>query len=132
MSFIPEFELGIWNAWIFMIWQIIIPILLTFIVKEKTVLKRLSASVPMKFEKTSNILSMVVLIFAFIYSIFLPLQINTLWFYIGLFIFLFGLSIDLSALSTFRKAKPEGPFTTGPYRYTRHPVYVGFFLITGI
>ena len=129
MSWIPDFELGIWNAWIFMIWQIIIPILLTFIVKEKTVLKRLSASVPMKFEKTSNILSMVVLIVAFIYSIFLPLQLNTLWFYIGLLIFLFGFIFDLTALYTFREAKPDRPFTTGPYRYSRHPVYFGFFLM---
>jgi protein-S-isoprenylcysteine O-methyltransferase Ste14 len=129
MLIIPDFELGIWNAWIFMIWQSIIPILLTFIVKEKTVLKRLSASVPMKFEKTSNILSMVVLIVAFIYSIFLPLQLNTLWFNIGLLIFLFGVIFDFAALYTFREAKPDRPFTSGPYRYSRHPVYFGFFLM---
>ena len=92
MSWIPEFELGIWNAWIFMIWQIVIPILLVLIVKEKTILKKLSASVSMKFEKTSNILSMVILIVAFIYSIILPLQLNTLWFYLGVLIFLFGLT----------------------------------------
>jgi protein-S-isoprenylcysteine O-methyltransferase Ste14 len=129
MSWIPEFELGIWNAWIFMIWQIVIPILLVLIVKEKTILKKLSASVSMKFEKTSNILSMVILIVAFIYSIILPLQLNTLWFYLGVLIFLFGLIIDTTALFTFREAKPDGPFTTGPYRYSRHPVYVGFFLM---
>ncbi|MCJ7571595.1 MAG: isoprenylcysteine carboxylmethyltransferase family protein [Candidatus Thermoplasmatota archaeon] len=129
MSWIPAFELGIWNAWIFMIWQIIIPILLVFIVKEKTILKKLSTSVPVKFEKTSNILSMVILIVAFIYSIFLPLQLNTLWLYLGVLIFLFGLIIDVMALYTFREAKPDGPFTTGPYRYSRHPVYFGFFLM---
>ena len=129
MSWIPDFEIGIWNAWIFMIWQILIPILLTFIVKEKTVLKKLSASVPMKYEKISNILSMVLLIAAFIVSFFLPLILNTLWFYLGLLIFLFGLIIDIMALYTFREAKPDGPFTIGPYRYSRHPVYVGFFLM---
>jgi protein-S-isoprenylcysteine O-methyltransferase Ste14 len=129
MSWIPAFELGIWNAWIFMIWQIIIPILLTVVVKEKSTIQKLSASVPMKFEKSSNILSMVLLIVAFIISIFLPLQSNTIWFYIGLLIFLMGLIIDIMALHTFQKAKPIGPFTTGPYRYSRHPVYFGFFLI---
>jgi len=129
MSWIPAFEPGIWNAWIFMIWQIIIPILLTFIVKEKTTLKKLSTSVPMKFEKTSNILSMVILIVALIYSIFLPLKFNTIWFYIGLLIYLFGLILQLAVLYTFRKAKPDGPFTTGPYRYSRHPLYFGLFLM---
>ena len=73
MSWIPDFEIGICNAWIFMIWLIIIPVTSTFLIKQKEVLKRLSTSAPMKFEKTSNILSMVVLIVGFIYSIFLPL-----------------------------------------------------------
>jgi len=129
MSWIPDFEIGIWNTWIFMIWLIIIPVSSTFIIKEKTVLKRLSASVPMKFEKTSNTLSMVLLIVAFIISIFLPLQLMSIWFYLGLLIFLMGLIIDFMALHTFWKAKPIGPFTTGPYRYSRHPVYFGFFLM---
>ncbi len=129
MSWIPDFEIGIWNAWIFMIWQILIPFLLVFIVKEKAILKKLSASVPMKFEKTSNTLSMVLLFIAFILSVFIPLKLNTLWFYLGLLIFFIGLIIDLMALYFFRKAKPDRPFTSGPYRYSRHPVYFGFFLI---
>jgi len=129
MAWIPDFELDIWNAWIFMIWLIVLPVSSTVIIKEKKVLERLSASVPMKFEKISNILSMVVLIVGFIYSIFLPLQLNTLWFYIGVFIFLFGLIFDVTALYTLREAKPDRLFTTGPYRYSRHPVYFGFFLI---
>jgi uncharacterized membrane protein len=39
MSLIPEFEIGIWNAWIFMIWWIVIPFLSSFIIKEKNVSK---------------------------------------------------------------------------------------------
>jgi len=129
MSWIPDFEIGIWNAWIFIIWLIIIPVSSTFIIKQKEVLKRLSTSAPMKFEKTSNILSMVVLIVGFIYSIFLPLQLNTLWFYLGVIIFLFGFIFEVTALRTLRDAKLDRPFTNGPYRYSRHPVYFGFFLI---
>jgi len=129
MSWIPYFELGIWNAWIFMIWLIIIPVSSTFIIKQKEVLKRLSTSAPMKFEKTSNILSMVVLIVGFIYSIFLPLQFHAIWFYIGVLIFLFGFIFELTALYTLRDAKLDRPFTNGPYRYSRHPAYFGFFLI---
>ena len=129
MALIPDFEIGIWNAWIFMIWLIVLPVSSTFIIKEKKFLKRLSAYVPMKFEKISNILSMAVLIVGFIYSIFLPLQFNTIWFYIGLLIFLFGLIFDLTALYTLRDAKLDRPFTTGSYRYSRHPIYFGFFLI---
>jgi protein-S-isoprenylcysteine O-methyltransferase Ste14 len=129
MWWTPDIEFGIWNAWIFMIWQIILPMSSTYVIREKMVVKQLRASVPMKYEKISNILSFVLLVIAFIYSIFLPLQFDTLLFYIGLFIFLFGLMIELMTLYTFRGAKPERPFTTGPYRYSRHPVYFGFLLI---
>ena len=70
-----------------MIWLKVLPVLSTFIIKEKKLLKRLSASIPMKFEKISNILSIAVLIVGFIYSIFLPLKFDTIGFYIELFIF---------------------------------------------
>jgi protein-S-isoprenylcysteine O-methyltransferase Ste14 len=129
MSWIPDFEIGIWNAWIFIIWPIVINILGRFIFKEKNVSGRPRISVPMKFEKILNIISKASLIIGIIYSIFLPLKFNTIWFYIGLLIFLFGLILQLTALYTLRKAKPDRPFTTGPYRYSRHPIYFGLFLM---
>ena len=69
MNLIPDFEIGFWNAWIFMIWAIVLPIILNFIIKEKEITKILRTSVPMKYEKTLNIISMVAVIFGFLYSI---------------------------------------------------------------
>ena len=129
MSFIPEFELGIWNAWIFMIWLIVLSFLPSFIIKEKKVSERLRDSVQMRFEKILNITGTALLIISFIYSIFLPLKFDSIWFYIGLFIFLFGLIFLLTVLYTWSEAKPDRPFTTGPYRYSRHPGYFSFLLI---
>ena len=129
MSLIPAFEIGIWNAWIFMIWPIISPLLSSITIKEKGVSKRLRISAPMKYEKILNVISMAAVIVGFIYSIFLPLKINTIWFYIGILIFLFGLIIDLSVLCTLRKAKLDKPFINGPYKYSRHPIYMALFLI---
>jgi len=129
MSFIPAFEIGIWNAWIFMIWTIVTPILSSFIIKEKKVLKILRTSAPMKYEKVLNVISMSVVIFGFLYSIFLPLKFNAIWFYIGLLIFLFGFIFDSSVLITLRDAKLDKPFTNGPYKYSRHPLYFALFVI---
>jgi protein-S-isoprenylcysteine O-methyltransferase Ste14 len=117
------------NAWIFMIWTIVLPIILSLIIKEKGVSKILRTSVPMKYEKTLNIISMGAVIFGFIYSIFLPLKLYEIWFYIGIFIFFFGFIFNLSILFTLRSAKPDKPFTKGPYKYSRHPGYVALFLI---
>ena len=129
MSFIPAFELGLWNAWIFMIWTILIPILLGFLIKEKGVTKILKTSVPMKYEKPLNIISMGAVIIGFLYSIFLPIKFNSIWFIIGLFIFLFGFIFNLSILITLRNAEPNIPFTNGPYKYSRHPGYFSLFMI---
>lgn len=129
MSLIPAFEIGIWNAWIFMIWLIISPFLSSIIIKDKGVSKRLRISAPMKYEKTFNVISMTALIVGFIYSIFLPIKFNTIWFLIGILIFLFGLIIDLSVMNTLRKAKLDKPFINGPYKYSRHPIYLALFLI---
>jgi len=129
ISLIPEFEIGIWNAWIFMIWTIVLPIILGFIIKEKGVSKILRTSAPMKYEKPLNIISMGAVIFGFIYSIFLPLKINIIFFYIGILIFLFGFIFNLFILTTLRIAKPDKPFTKGPYKYSRHPGYSSLFMI---
>ena len=129
MSLVPAFEIDIWNAWIFMIWTIVTPIFLSFIIKEKGVSKILRTSVPMKYEKTLNIISTGAVIIGFLYSIFLPLKINTIWFYIGSLIFLFGFIFDLSILITLRSVKPDEPFTNGPFKYSRHPAYFALFMI---
>jgi predicted secreted protein len=70
-----------------MIWWIILPFFLKYIIKEKKVYENLGASIPMNFEKLSNLLWLTALIGGLIFSIFLPLQLNTNCFYIGLFIF---------------------------------------------
>ena len=129
MSLIPAFEIGIWNAWIFMIWTIVTPILSSFINKDKGVSKKLRTSVPMKYEKTLNAMSMGAVIFGFLYSIFLPVKFNSIWFYIGLILFLFGFIFNLFVLITLRGTKVGKPFTNGPYKYSRHPLYFALMVV---
>jgi protein-S-isoprenylcysteine O-methyltransferase Ste14 len=129
MSFVPDVEIGIWNAWIFTVWPLIVGFLGRFVIKENNVSERLRTSVPMKFEKILNVISNASLIIGVLFSIFLPLKLGATWFYIGLLIFLFGLILQLTVLYTLRNAKPDRPFTTGPYRFSRHPIYVGLFLM---
>jgi protein-S-isoprenylcysteine O-methyltransferase Ste14 len=124
MSLIPEFKLGVWNAWIFMICSYLVPMILIFGSKGKTSLKRLNVSVPIKHEKLLNFVSTAILVVGIVYSIFLPLQLGTAWFFLGLGIFLVALVIFLSTTFFVRTTPADKPFTKGPYRYSRHPIYV--------
>jgi protein-S-isoprenylcysteine O-methyltransferase Ste14 len=63
-------------------------------------------------------------ILAFIYSIFLPLKLGTIWFYIGLPICLVGLILLTISFFNFATALLSEPLTKGLYRYSRHPVYL--------
>jgi len=72
--------------------------------------------------------SKIIYIPAFIYSIFLPLKLGTVWFYVGLPITLIGLIIGVIVILNWA-ASPRGePVTNGLYRYSRHPMYVTAFI----
>jgi len=129
MSLIPEFELGVWNAWIFMIGVYLVPFISILGSKGKTTSKRLNESVPIKHEKLLNVISTAIWIAGIIYSIFLPLQLGTIWFFLGLVIFLIALVFSLSATFFVRTTPADKPFTKGSYRYSRHPFYAAETLI---
>ncbi len=90
MSLIPEFELGLWNAWIF-----VLSFLLMFIVGG--ILDHLRGQngpsrpdKPPFNEKEEKLFgfSQLAIWASNIYSIFLPLKLGTAWFYAGLSIYL--------------------------------------------
>ncbi|TKY92554.1 MAG: isoprenylcysteine carboxylmethyltransferase family protein [Candidatus Methanomarinus sp.] len=129
MSITPAFEIGLWNAWIFMICFLLPPIISILVDKGKASSKRLNVSVPIKHEKLFNVISTAILVAGIIYSIFLPLQLGKVWFFIGLVIFLIAFVISISATFFVRTTPTDKPFTKGPYRYSRHPYYVAQTLI---
>jgi protein-S-isoprenylcysteine O-methyltransferase Ste14 len=129
MFFDISFEIGLWNAWLFMIWIILFPILSSFIIKNKNKSRRVSVSVPVKFEKTLNWLSMFAVIFGFIYSIFLPLNFVSILFYFGLSIFIIGFLISILIINIIKNTSVNKPLVKGPYRFSRHPIYLSHFLI---
>ena len=129
MSLIPAFEIGLWNAWIFMVGFLLPPFISILFGKGKASSKRWNVSVPITHEKLLNIISTVIMVAGFIYSIFLPLQLGKVWFFIGLVIFLIALVISLSATFIARTTSTDKPFTKGPYSYSRHPLYVAETLI---
>ncbi len=62
-------------------------------------------------------------------SIFIPLKTGNPFFYIGLIIFIIGLLLYAAAMLYFAVSEYHLPVTSGIYKFSRHPVYVSFFVI---
>jgi protein-S-isoprenylcysteine O-methyltransferase Ste14 len=123
MMLIPVFKIGVWNAWIpttFLLLFIMLSGLLP-----KDIGKRIT---PGEEVKKVNRVMLIVFFTMIIYAIFLPLKPGTIWFYAGLAVYLLGFIISTAALFSIAATKPGEPFTTGMYRYSRHPIAIGTLL----
>jgi len=126
MSFIPDFELGLWNAW-----MLIIPLIVFWIGGVKFLFsKRMPEATPPS-ERKDKILSnlLVIIMFgSFIYSIFMPLKLGTIWFLIGLVVYLAAILLIIVSMINFATTPMNKPVTKGVYRYSRNPMFIGWFL----
>jgi len=133
MSLTPVFEIGIWNAWIFWVLQFLSMIIPNFFMSEEAKIRTKRAPQFVPFNKTEKILALsthvVIMPFSIIYSIFLPLKIDTAWFYIGLVIFILALVMSLMTIIGFAITPVDKPVTGGIYRISRHPIYLSGFLL---
>ena len=127
MSLIPAFEIGLWNAWIFMLYLI-----LSFIFWTPIAIKKGApyadesglSRVAKIFASSSKLLLFPVMV----YSIFLPMKLGTAWFYVGLPITLIGLIALTIVLVNWATTPLDNQVSRGLYRYSRHPMYVTMFV----
>ena len=132
MSFVPAFEIGVWNVWIFMaawVFFHVVPISWPiFRYDIKGICRKSSASPSYnKTEKIINNLGTIVWVILFIYSIFLPLPLWTPLLYAGIALFVVGLIIFEIAGIHWATTPVDEPISKGIYRYSRHPIYIGVF-----
>ena len=134
MSLVPAFEIGIWNAWILM-GPFLLVNLLFFLLMIKKEAPGGPSRVPCKSKITLLFAtsSKIIYLPAIIYSVFLPLKLETIWFYIGLPIALIGLLGSIVVMVNWAVIPTGEPVTRGFYRYSRHPIYVtGIFMLLGM
>jgi protein-S-isoprenylcysteine O-methyltransferase Ste14 len=130
MSLIPAFEIGLWNAWIFMLVDALtLPVFLRIVRNRQSPSPEKAMAGISRTEKIILYASKVLYVPALIYSIFLPLKLGTMWFYVGLPITLIGLIAGVMVLVNWATTPPDEPVTRGLYRYSRHPMYVAAFVM---
>ena len=80
-------------------------------------------------DKNAGVAGNILWLLAMVYSIFLPLQLGTLWFYIGFAFFIVGLIFLTMATYDFVTTAVDQVITKGVYKISRHPMYFATFLI---
>ncbi len=128
MSLIPEFELGLWNAWI-----LTIPMVIIVFSDMRATSVRESGKAgefqPTREENLSSFASLLLMFFSLSYPVLLPLQLGTIWLYSGLIIYLFEIVFTIVAILNFSSSPKDTVITEGLYRLTRNPVYLGMILM---
>ncbi len=132
VTLIPIFQVGVWNAWIPGLFILLHPYIMKLVDKlvgAGDIDIKMGAMPIESGSKRPIPLPTLLLIALFILSIFIPLKTGTIWILAGLAIYLAGITIFLSAIITAAKTPDGRVFSTGIYRYSRHPMYLSFFLV---
>lgn len=136
MTLVPAWQIGLWNAWIFMAAELLtFPLFIRIATNRAPKREGDTVAALPKRDRTLLISSKMIYVPATIYSVFLPLKLGTLWFDIGLPLTLAGLVGWALVLASWGISPRDEPVTRGLYRYSRHPMYVVslvFFLGVGI
>jgi len=123
MSLTPDFQLGLWNAWIFTIPSLLLTLFFLHLAKEKRAPSPKNVCLS-KTKMSFCLFSKFIFFAAVIYSVFLPLKLATILFYTGLPITLIGLATLSYVMINWVNTPPDTPVTKGLYRYSRHPMYI--------
>jgi len=128
MALMPAFEIGVWNAWIFIVPMLII----SFFDMKVTAARESGQSGDFQLtRKEKGIINAVLLsmVVSFIYAVFLPLRLGATWLYSGLVIYLFGMAFSIVAVVNFATSPKDKVITKGLYSISRNPMYIGLILM---
>jgi protein-S-isoprenylcysteine O-methyltransferase Ste14 len=123
MSLVPAFEIGFWNAWI-----LIVIFMCVFILSQ--IIKSVGTRIAhIEEEKRLSKYVALISVILWLYSIFLPLQLGTVWFYTGIIVYAIGWIISAVTIANIAATPLGEPFTKGMYRYSRNAISLGTLVV---
>lgn len=125
-------QIGWLNAWLLMLFFPLQPVILQLVDKavgKGDIYKKLAGDAPDPAQMRISRIATLLLYALVVFSIFIPLKTGTPWIWVGLLIYLLGVVIFLSAVQAAARTPLGELFSTGMYRYSRHPLYVSVSII---
>ena len=130
MSLIPAFKIGIWNIWLFMSVFALQILAMWFAGKKIRERSHVPAEVKRtKLEKNIVAINQSIWLLAMGYSIFLPLQLGTVWFIFGFSLFIIGFILMIISTANFIITDADKLITKGAYKFSRNPIYLASLFI---
>jgi protein-S-isoprenylcysteine O-methyltransferase Ste14 len=133
MTLIPDFEFGLWNAWIIVAGFLVLSFAPFFVGGDRADARMRDEP---KFSETAAsarlgivITHVVLMPGTLVYSFFVPLERGNWWLYSGLIVAGLGVVVALAASIAFTTAPVHDPMTRGVYAISRNPMYVAGFLV---
>ena len=125
MRIIAVHSFGFFNLWLLMVLYAL-PILLTIIFHKRVFLPTSSRFSSSRSSREYNlfIISKIFMLIYFLYAIVVPIRLDTSTATIGLIIYIIGFAFYSAAWLTIATSRGGKIFSTGPFRFSRHPVYV--------
>lgn len=133
MTLVPDFEFGLWNAWIIIVASLVAGFLPLMVWGNKPE-ARMEGEPDFKDTgpayRIGMLLTHAVLMPAtLLYGFFVPLERGNWWLYSGLIVSGIGIIMMLTASVTFATAPLGEPMTHGVYSISRNPMYLASFLV---
>ncbi len=129
MNLIPEFKIGLLNAWLGAA-PILVAGLIFMVANKKAGKRAIDMSWYSTKEKIMAWPCMLGYYGTILYSITVPLKLGTIWFYSGLIVYIAGMIPLIVAYFNYAAAPLDAPIVKGIYRISRNPLY--FFTVLAL
>jgi protein-S-isoprenylcysteine O-methyltransferase Ste14 len=125
MSIFPDHSFGFFNLWVLMVLYIL-PIILTVILRKGVFEPTSSRFASSRSTREYNlfVVSKILMLIYFLYSVVIPISLDTAVAIIGFVIYIVGFAFYSAAWITIARSKKGAVFSNGPFRFSRHPVYL--------
>jgi len=125
MSIFAEHMVGFFNLWLLMVLYLS-PMLLTLLLRGRIFQATSSRFSSSRGSREYNLFvgSKILMLVCFLYAIGIPIRLQTYTAIIGLIMYVVGFALYSAAWITIAKSEKGKIFSSGLYRFSRHPVYL--------